>query len=558
MSDNYQDTFKFIKKAIDTNQDSNQRIHIVANPQFVMSFSNSDANNSIIESYLSESGRYGCSSDQGIPDEEVEELLNSLKMEFDKQQLNLLVESCKVLTLDAIIKPFGLAGVIFQDKVGGNVDTIYNVREGVYATEENRQRYEQRPEYNYREYHDANDNYKKHTGFIHDMKKSGQTIPDAYTKMPTDDASVEHVISAKRISDDPAVTLARVNGAEMANDDNNLVNINKQLNSSIKEKSPGEYVDQMKSLKNPESRQNLLNYLNSKTEPLTPQEQKAKRLLEQKNAIVENEAEVKQIEANAKKSIDKKMNSTYYKSKEFMENVGKIGAVEGLKMGTQQAVGLLLREFALAIFDEIADIFSKRYDIKINAAFLNDLKERLIRISNRVLSKWKNVVKTFRDGVISGFFSNIITVIVNAFITTSKRAVKMMREGFYSLFRAIKLLMFPPENMTKMEAAHESTKLISSGLIISGGILIEESLQKALTTVPVMGIFSDLISSVILGIVTGLSIAFVTYLIDRVDFFKVNEQKRKEYISSKLDSFLDEELNEYEEMYDYAACTLGL
>lgn len=67
------------------------------------------------------------------------------------------------------------------------------------------------------------------------------------------------------------------------------------------------------------------------------------------------------------------------------------------------------------------------------------------------------------------------TFIINVFITTSKRAVKMIREDFYSLFRVIKILMCPPEDMTILEAAHESTQLKASGLIISSGILIEES-----------------------------------------------------------------------------------
>lgn len=557
MSDKYQDTLKFIKKTIDTDQDFNHSIHIVPDPQSVEKFLNSYANNSVIDGYLSEYGRYAFSSDQDVLDEEIEELLNSIEKEFDKARLSLLVDSCKLSTLNAIIKPFGLAGVIFKDKVGGNVDTIHNVRDGVYATDENKRRYEERPEYVFSDYHDKNNNYGKHKDILRGVKNSGESVTDAYTKMQTNDPSVEHIIPASKISNDPAVFLARANGPEVANDDNNLVYINRQLNSSKKDRTPSEYVDDTKAL-SAEKRQQMLDSLNNREEHLSPLAEKRKSLIEQKNAVIENEAEIKQMERDAQRKIDSDLSGKYYKSKEFMQTVGKTGVAEGLKMGTQQAIGLLLREFALSVFDEIGDIFSKNRDIKINAAFLQDLKERLSRISTRVLSKWKDVVKAFSDGAISGFLSNIITVIINAFITTSKRAVKMIREGFYSLFRAIKLLMFPPENMTMQEAAHESSKLIASGLIISGGILIEESLQKVLATVPVIGIFSDLISSVILGIVTGLSMGLVTYLIDRIDFFKVNKQKLKEYISSRLDSFIDEELNEYEQMYDYAANTLGL
>lgn len=43
---------------------------------------------------------------------------------------------------------------------GGNVDTIHNVRSGVYATEEEQVRYESRGKYNSDPYH-KHDNYKK-------------------------------------------------------------------------------------------------------------------------------------------------------------------------------------------------------------------------------------------------------------------------------------------------------------------------------------------------------------------------------------------------------------
>ena len=40
---------------------------------------------------------------------------------------------------------FGLDFLLLQDKHGGDVNTIHNAREGVYATDAERQRYEQTP-----------------------------------------------------------------------------------------------------------------------------------------------------------------------------------------------------------------------------------------------------------------------------------------------------------------------------------------------------------------------------------------------------------------------------
>lgn len=120
------------------------------------------------------------------------------------------------------------------------------------------------------------------------------------------------------------------------------------------------------------------------------------------------------------------------------------------------------------------------------------------------------------------------------------------------------MLFFPPENMTKEEAAHEATKLIASGLIVAGGVALEEILQKALVSVPVIGAFANEIATVILGIVTGLSMAFVVYIIDKIDLFKVNANKKLEYISKELDGMIDNDLEEFEDAYKYIATTLGI
>lgn len=571
MSTEFKDRFNFIKNTLEKKKESPKKLYIVPKRELVDKILNSENNNSTIDEFLTETkDKYNFKFDPVISDEKVNELISSLKNKYDSERLSLLVQDCKTSVMDSIIKPFGLAGILFEDKIGGNVDTIHNVRnidkrynngQGIYATKENRKRYEGRPKYDYEEYHDKNQNYKKYKDHIEDLKKNNQPIIDSYTNLEIrndDIVSIQHHVSASHISNDPAVSLARANGAKIANEDSNLCYINGQLNSSIKSDSPSEYIDRMKSLKNPEARQNMLNYLNNKAEPLTPKEEKAKSLLEQKKSIVENEEEVQQLENNAKKNIDRKLNTKYYTSEEFMSNLGKTSTVEGLKMGTQQAVGLLVREFALATFSEVKDVFSNRHNIKLNFQFLQSLKARFKRIAKSVMSKWEDVVIALGHGTISGFFSNIITVIINAFSTTGKRAVKIIRGGFYSLLGALKILMIPPDNMSREQAAHEATKLIASGLIISGGVAIEELFQKSLVSIPIIGMFSDIIATVALGIVTGLSIAFVVYWIDKVDLFGVNASKRREYISCQLDEIIERDLEEDENTYNYIASTLGI
>lgn len=49
-------------------------------------------------------------------------------MATSEDRLDALMGECQRTVIDAIIGPFGLSGIIFSDKDGGDVDAIHNVR----------------------------------------------------------------------------------------------------------------------------------------------------------------------------------------------------------------------------------------------------------------------------------------------------------------------------------------------------------------------------------------------------------------------------------------------
>jgi len=223
----------------------------------------------------------------------------------------------------------------------------------------------------------------------------------------------------------------------------------------------------------------------------------------------------------------------------YAVNTVSTGIGEGGKTGLLQALGLVFCEFFHAVFDEIKDIYNNGFSKGFNdPRFLKVLKKRLLRISKRVAARWVDACTAFRDGFISGFLSNMVTVIINMFITTYKRTVRIIREGFYSLVKAIKMLCCPPEGMTFAEAAHESTKLIAAGLAVIGGVTLEGCCDGMLKGTP-FAPFSDIISSVLVGGLTGLATTFIVYVIDKIDLFKVNEKKKHEYVMQKLEADFD-------------------
>ena len=349
--------------------------------------------------------------------------------------------------------------------------------------------------------------------------------------MPIDN---EHITSVKTIEEDSKNHLYaigdkpedRLNSrVEIARNDNNLTLIDGNMNRS---KGAKDLMEWSNSTNKKDPKKTNGEFYGTKKELLEKEYKKS-------NEFIKKEQLKNQI-----KKQGKEITST--------------GAKEGAKMGLQQAVGIVLKELTESIFDEISDIYDNGFKDKnkIGEAFFVVLKERLLKIGDRVLSKWKDVVKAFGEGFFSGFLSNIVTVIINMFVTTSKRVVRIIREGIFSLYKALKLLFFPPENMTLKEAAHEATKLTVAALAISGGILLEQYMETLLKSIP----FADMISTVIVGIITGLGTSLLVFLIDKLDLFGVEKEKLNGYIVNKLDDMTEDSFENIEEILQSLKITL--
>ena len=141
-----------------------------------------------------------------------------------------------------------------------------------------------------------------------------------------------------------------------------------------------------------------------------------------------------------------------------------------------------------------------------------------------------------------GLLSAISTAVINMFVRTSKNAVRLIREGFMSLMKAIKTLIFPPEGMTMNQAAHEASKVFATGLVVTGGILATESIATFINGIP----FADTIAMVIGGLLSGLSSLFVVYLLDKLDLFGVNADERHEFIIGTLEPRIDSRIESTE------------
>lgn len=452
-----------------------------------------------------------------VSDEEVKEHLGFLEREFNDERFRQLLTSCRDDVLSAVVGPFGLGGIVSRgDKNGGNVTTIHNAREGVYAREQDQYRREDYTRAKNSEGKSFEGSGKNSVGseFTRSQLDGSQNLTDAYTGRTErgSDTSPDHVVSNSEFHKDGGFMLKAERKADFATDTDNLASTRRDINQSINDQDKKEWLDS---------------------------KQAGREQTNEEHYGVDRQR-VNEKHEKGKATAKKHGPSTSDKVKYYGGRMAATGAREGAKMGTQQALGLVLCEFFKATFDEVQDIYANGFSSGFDdSRFFHVLKERLSRIARRIAAKWKAACTAFRDGFISGFLSNLVTVVINMFVRTGKRIVRVIREGFFSLLKAIKMLCFPPEGMTMAQAAHEASKLIAAGLAVIGGIAVEQHIDNMIKLAPWLEPFADILTVVLVGGLTGLVTTFIVYAIDKIDIFKVNAQEKHEFVMNRLETSLD-------------------
>ena len=478
---------------------------------------------------------YSHNHDFSVSKEEAKEFLEQFKKDFNQERFDKLIIDCRKEVINSIVTPFGLGKILSAyDKVGGNITTTHNFKKGIVSTLEDKSRYEEwqrilnpnESDYTYKV--DSNGKIKKITPIQqdrethHDKLKDkwkkdqyqkmieAETVIDGYTgkKLGTKtnnqikkDNSIdgEHITSVSEIENDLKNHLfARGNSkeerlsdrAKLSGHEDNLTLIDGGMNSSKSDSDLMEWANSPISKKHAEKTGNP-NITNAEYYELDNQ-----RIQE---AYSKSKNHIKSTQLR---------NQVIKQGKE----IASTGAIEASKMGMQQAIGLVMTEFFTALFDEILDIYKNGFSNGFeDDRFFSVLKERIIRIAKKIQAKWKDVVVAFKDGLLSGFISNFVTTMVNIFATTWKRFVRIIREGIFSLFKAIKILIFPPEDLTFTDVMHEAKKIIATGLMVSLGVLLEEAVSNFFKGIP----FSNILTSVFVGALTGIAITMTVYYIDK-------------------------------------------
>lgn len=442
--------------------------------------------------------------DVSVSPQEIDEFLDKFEKDFNQEKFHRLIEDCKKDVVHSIVTPFGLGKIVAAyDKTGGNVTTVHNANQNIYAKEADK--------YNRTDYANTKNSEGQQfagsgknsvgSNYTKSQMDSKGNVVDAYTgkSQKANTASPDHIESLSQYHKDAGFMQSKTQKADFATDENNLALTDRSINQSMRDYDKQSWQEKTKDGQ-------------TNTERFDIDKDKLNQ-------------QVEQGKATAKEHAPTNLEKAGY----YGKNTVTTGFSEGGKVALQQALGLVISEFFTATFDEIIDIYKNGFYSEFDEKFLSVLKQRLARIGERLSAKWKDVAVAFKDGFISGFISNLVTTVINLFVTTAKRVVRIIREGLFSLFRAVKLLLFPPEGMTLEERMHEVKKLIATGLIVSVGVILEEYVEKFIASSGVLAPYANVLSTIFVGAVTGLSITMVVYYLDK----KKND---KEMLSHLLSS----------------------
>lgn len=440
------------------------------------------------------------------------------------QQFDFTAELEKSI-LSNITTTFGLDFLLFQDKLGGDVDTVHNVRQGIWATEKEKKAYEDRGPYDSQAVH--SDRRYTEFGKAQKQKRQEGVLRDGYSGRifkPGDPADIDHSVSGKESHDDPGRVLADLSTEDLVNCSSNLVATSSSVNRSKGDLSAKEFVAKLpeRIAKTEQDIQKKQERLQSMPEQ-TPQQRHEKRQLEAEIAKDKNKLEklqevdpelMLQRDEEARKAYEAEVNWTYYSSSKFLKNTGKQAVLSGVRLAARQVLGLVLAEVWFELREQLPKLWQKMQAkcltfqdfIRQTASALKDL---LQGIWHRVKLRFSDFLTEFQGSFFAGLMSSISSTVTNIFATTLARTSRMMRQLWFLGVKGIKAAW---SALNAKQSKVQVCRAFLAALLTSVGYLLGESLDGYLSSTWLATLpFGQELSAVISAVVTALTSVSLTY-----------------------------------------------
>lgn len=164
---------------------------------------------------------------------------------------------------------------------------------------------------------------------------------------------------------------------------------------------------------------------------------------------------------------------------------------------------------------------------KSEAKLLDRIKRVIKNITERVKRDLNHIWQKIKDYAVSNAISEIVNLILNYFVSTVKNIFKLIRCLFGSIISAFKIIL--DSSKPWEERLFEALKIISAGLAMATGTMLNELITKAIETyIPFLGAFADDIAAVISGLISSILSALVLMSFDRYKAtIKINDEERQ-------------------------------
>lgn len=395
---------------------------------------------------------------------------------YNEKDINGLLNDCKNRIIDSVLGPLGVSRDMFDDKDGGSVTTEKNFQEGICSTDEDNMRYKELvADYRPEEYHGNSRSYRS----IRHKKMKNWNGTCAYTGKKVSFPDLDHIVPAKEIDKDPGLNLflSKEERINLANSEENVVLTDPGVNRSKKDNTLTEYAKKQETMSD-KQKQELIN-----------RDECARTAIKR----VKTFAQIK------KQGLELGKTSFKTSSKMALKTI----FAEVLKITVEEFISVLKQ--AMKEYTQIAG--------RKISWLLNRIKELCNNIIKKIQSKFANILKVGAYAFLSGVISNIVTFVINNFLTTFKNMVAIIREGSACIAKAGKTFFFD-KYATQEEKYKAVGEIVFAGFMSCIGILVGSAIKtfvvSILTATPI-AFASDIISDVVMGMVIGVSIVVGSY-----------------------------------------------
>ena len=302
--------------------------------------------------------------------------------------------------LHSLVTSFGLDFLV-HDQRGGDVDTVQGVREtGTFKNSAYAQKYGERGKYSTHDYH-SDDSYTTVTAEARrQYNETGTPIEDVYApgnllifnkaEGPWRRASLDHIISAHEVHDDPVRMLADLDGISLANDPENLRYTSISLNAKMSDMTIDEFIGWC------DEHPDKVNWNGEKGAPL-PEEVK-QRLREE--------------DARAREHYEARIAKSYYTSPQFYADAVTAAGKRGLEMGARQALGFVFLEIYYACKDELGAVPPGSNFKECFEAIIRGIPKGL----DNARLRYKDLMSQFAQGFWAGALASLTTTLCSIFL----------------------------------------------------------------------------------------------------------------------------------------------